>query len=50
MLPPLLKLGIFFIYIKNAIPKDPQTLLPYSPTHPLPLLGPAVPCTEAYKV
>ena len=37
-------LGIFFIYISNAIPKVPYTLpLPCSPTHPLPLLGPGVP-------
>jgi hypothetical protein len=45
-------LDIFFIYISNAIPKDPCTLpLPCSPTHPLPLLGPEVPlCTGAYKV
>jgi hypothetical protein len=31
-------LGIYFIYISNAIPKVPHTL-----THPLPLLGPGVP-------
>jgi hypothetical protein len=31
-------LGIFFIYISNAIPKVPHTL-----PHPLPLLGPGVP-------
>jgi hypothetical protein len=38
-----LKLDIFFIYISNAIPKVPYTLLlPCSPTHPLPLLGPGV--------
>jgi hypothetical protein len=37
-------LGIFFIYISNAIPKVPYTLpAPCSPTHPLPLLGPGVP-------
>jgi hypothetical protein len=36
-------LGIFFIYISNAIPKVPYTLpLPCSPMHPLPLLGPGV--------
>jgi hypothetical protein len=37
-------LGIYFIYISNAIPKVPYTLLPHpcSPTHPLPLLGPGV--------
>jgi hypothetical protein len=31
-------LGIFFIYISNAIPKVPHTL-----PHPLPLLDPGVP-------
>ena len=31
-------LGIYFIYISNAIPKVPHTL-----PHPLPLLGPVVP-------
>jgi hypothetical protein len=37
-------LGIFFIYILNAIPKVSSTLPPpCSPTHPLPLLGPGVP-------
>jgi hypothetical protein len=37
-------LGIFFIYISNAIPKVLYTLpLPCSPTLPLPLLGPGVP-------
>jgi hypothetical protein len=36
-------LGIFLIYISNAIPKVPHTLPPNSPTHPLPLLGPGVP-------
>ena len=36
-------LGIFFIYISNAIPKVPYTLtFPRSSTHPLPLLGPGV--------
>jgi hypothetical protein len=36
-------LGIFFIYISNAIPKVPYTLpTPCSPTHTLPILGPAV--------
>jgi hypothetical protein len=33
------KLGIYFIYISNAIPKVPHLF----PTHPLPLLGPGVP-------
>jgi hypothetical protein len=37
-------LDIFFIYISNAIPKVPYTLSPpCSPTHSLPLLGPAIP-------
>jgi hypothetical protein len=31
-------LGIYFIYISNAIPKVPHTL-----PHPLPPLGPAIP-------
>jgi hypothetical protein len=40
-----------FIYISNAILKVAYTLpLPCSPTHPLPLLGPAFPCIGAYKV
>jgi hypothetical protein len=44
-------LYIFFIYISNAIPKIPYTLpTPCSSTHPLPLLGPGIPCTRAYKV
>jgi hypothetical protein len=38
----LFLLGIFFIYISNAIPKGPHTLHP-SPTPPLPLLGSDVP-------
>jgi hypothetical protein len=33
-------LGIFFIYISNAIPKVPPYPPPHSPTHPLSLLGP----------
>jgi hypothetical protein len=37
-------LGIFFIYISNAIPKVPHALpAPNSPTHPLSLLGPGIP-------
>jgi hypothetical protein len=38
-------LGIFLIYISNAIPKVPHTppTHPNSPTHPLPLFGPGVP-------
>jgi hypothetical protein len=36
-------LGIFLIYISNAIPKVSQPLPPHSPTHPLP-------CTETSKV
>jgi hypothetical protein len=40
----LLLLGIFFIYISNAIPKVPYTLPPpCSPTHPLRLPGPGIP-------
>jgi hypothetical protein len=35
-------LGIFLIYISNAIPNVPYTH-PHSPTHPLPLFGPGVP-------
>jgi hypothetical protein len=39
-------LDIFFIYISNVIPKVPYTLpQPCSPAHPLPLLGPGVPCS-----
>jgi hypothetical protein len=34
----IILLGIYFIYISNAIPKVPNTL-----PHPLPLLGPGVP-------
>jgi hypothetical protein len=41
-------LGIFFIYISNAIPKVPHTL-PLLPTHSH-FLALAFPCTEAYKV
>jgi hypothetical protein len=36
-------LGIFLIYISNAIPKVPHTHPPHYPTHPLPLFGPGVP-------
>jgi hypothetical protein len=39
----IFKLGIFFIYITNAIPKVPQALPRDSPTHPVPLLGPGIP-------
>jgi hypothetical protein len=37
-------LGIFLIYVSNAIPKVPHTLphLPCSPTHPLPHFGPGL--------
>ena len=35
---PFFLLGIYFIYIFNAIPKVPHML-----PHPLPLLGPVVP-------
>jgi hypothetical protein len=40
-------LGIFLIYIYNS-QKSP--IPPHSPTHPLPNLALAFPCTEAYKV
>jgi hypothetical protein len=44
------KLGIFFIYIFNAIPKVPHTHLPNPlPTHS-PFLAQGFPCTGAYKV
>jgi hypothetical protein len=36
-------LGIFLVYISNAIPKVPHTLPPHAPTHPLPLFGPGIP-------
>ena len=37
-------LGIFLIYIFNAIPKVPHTSTPpHSLTHPQPLFGPGVP-------
>jgi hypothetical protein len=36
-------LGIFLIYISNAVQKVPNTLPPQSPTHPLTLFGPGVP-------
>jgi hypothetical protein len=36
-------LGIFLIYISNAILKVPHTLCPHFPTHPLPLFGPGIP-------
>jgi hypothetical protein len=37
-------LGIFLIYISNAIPKPiPSPITsPHSPTHPLPLFGPGI--------
>jgi len=40
---PQFLLGIFLIYISNAIPKVPYTLPSCSPTHPLPLLGSGAP-------
>ena len=45
------KLDIVFIYIANAIPQVSYTYPPLicSPTHPLPVLGLAFPCTGAYK-
>jgi hypothetical protein len=36
-------LGIFLVYISNAIPKVPHTHPPHSPTPPLPLFGPGIP-------
>jgi hypothetical protein len=42
-------LGIFFIYISNAIPKVPGTPSTPQPTHSH-FLGLVFPCTEAYKV
>jgi hypothetical protein len=36
-------LGIFLIYISNAIPKGPPYPPPHSPTYPLPLVGPGIP-------
>jgi hypothetical protein len=36
-------LGIFLVYIFNAIPKVPPYPPPQSPTHPLPIFGPGVP-------
>jgi hypothetical protein len=43
-------LGIFLIYISNAIPKVPHTLTPTPlPTHSH-FLALAFPCTRAYKV
>jgi hypothetical protein len=42
-------LGIFFIYISNAIPKAPNAFSPPLPTHPH-FLALVFPCTEAYKV
>ena len=42
-------LGIFLIYISNAIPKVPYILPPPLPTHSH-FLALAFPCTGAYKV
>jgi hypothetical protein len=43
-------LGIFLIYISNAIPKVPHTHSPTPlPTHS-PFLALAFPCTRAYRV
>jgi hypothetical protein len=39
-----------YFQISNAIPKVPYTLpLPCSPTHPLPLLDPGIPCTKSAR-
>jgi hypothetical protein len=47
----LFLLGIFLVYISNAIPKVPHIPPPPNPlpTHS-PVLALAFPCTEAYKV
>ena len=46
----IFSLGIFFIYISNAIPKVPYTIAPNPlPTHSH-FLALAFPFTEAYKV
>jgi hypothetical protein len=49
-LHPFILLGVFLIYISNAIPKVPHTLT----STPLPshshFLALVFPCTEAYKV
>jgi hypothetical protein len=58
LIPPFLKSDIFYIYISNAIPfpgfpsENPLSppLSPCSPTHPLPLSGPAFPYTGAYSL
>ena len=34
----------------QCYPKSPPYPPPHSPTHPLPLFGPGIPCTGAYKV
>jgi hypothetical protein len=36
-------LGIYFIYISNAIPKSPTPSPTHSPTHPLRILDPGIP-------
>ena len=43
VIPFFFELGIFLIYISNAIPKVPHTLPPHCPTHPFPLFDPGVP-------
>jgi hypothetical protein len=46
----IILLGIFFIYISNAIPKVSHTLSPTPLTTHSYFLALAFPCTEAYKV
>jgi hypothetical protein len=43
-------LGIFLIYISNAIPKVPHTLPPTPLPTPSHFLALAFPCTGAYRV
>jgi hypothetical protein len=47
----IILLDIFFTYTSNVILKVPYTLHPpCSPTHPLLLPGPGIPCTGAYDL
>jgi hypothetical protein len=43
-------LGVFLVYISNAIPKVPHTLLPTPLNTHSHFLALAFPCTGAYKV
>ena len=41
----------YFLYLHfKCYPKSPAYPPSHSSTHPLPLLGPGIPCNEAYKV